>query len=51
MTPESKRRIQEIQKKVLNPVTGTKVFRNDQEVLDAAIEQLHQDLKKKKKLI
>lgn len=48
MTPESKNEFRKYKKKVLNPVTGTKVFRNDQEVLDAAIEQLHQGLKKKK---
>ena len=50
MTPENKRRIQEIQKKVLNPVKRTLFFKNDQQVLDAAIENLYQELKKKKLL-
>jgi len=48
MTPETKRRIQEIQKKVLNPVGKGVLFKNDQQVLDAAVEHLYQDLKKKK---
>ena len=50
MTPETKRRIQEIQKKVLNPVSRTLFFQNDQQILDAAIEHLYQELKKKKLL-
>jgi hypothetical protein len=50
MTPETKRRIQEIQKKVLNPVSRTLFFKTDQQVLDAAVEHLYQELKKKKLL-
>jgi hypothetical protein len=50
MTPETKRRVQEIQKKVLNPVTRTLFFKSDHEVLAAAVEQLHKDLKRKKLL-
>jgi hypothetical protein len=48
MTPETKRRIQDIQKKVLNPVSRTLFFKTDQQVLDAAVEHLYQELKKKK---
>jgi hypothetical protein len=50
MTPETKRRIQEIQKKVLNPVTRTLFFKSDQEVITAAVDHLYQELKKKKLL-
>ena len=50
MTPETRRRVQEIQKKVLNPVGKTLLFKNDQQVLDAAIEHFYKELKKKKVL-
>jgi Holliday junction resolvase RusA-like endonuclease len=50
MTPETRKRIQELQKRVLNPVGKSLLFKNDQQVLDAAVEHLYQDLKKKKVL-
>ena len=48
MKSESKRILQTIQRKAINPITDKPMFRTSDEVLEEALEVFYQHLKRKK---
>ena len=50
MKSESKRILQSIQRKAINPITDKPMFRTSDEVLEEALEVFYQHLKRKKVL-
>jgi hypothetical protein len=50
MKSDSKHKLNEIQKKVINPITGKIAFKSSDEVLEMALDCLWKQLKKQKLL-
>ena len=46
MNTKTRSLLQEIRRKVKNPITGTHEFPNDNSVIDLAVQNLHENLKR-----